>query len=469
MKLTVKNFGPIQKATVDIKPMTVFVGHSNTGKSYLAILIYITAKVLESPFSVLDITRINDDLSDKTVADEKELAKFVNTKFLDFVNTIHRRWENEALRCFGEEWKEMINKNGGSTSIIVSSNDKKITLDMLSPNKDKFSLKNPILQNVKKKISPLSKRDSVDYFDIARLVVSEGCSLFNSLLTASEKKKDSNYLRRRYISEGFNTHYLPAVRGGLMQSHRILVSALVDRAPTIGLTGAEIIPFTGVLADFLQKLLNVHAIQRRKPKAENISELSQTIEQDIMHGNIEVKMLATRYPDFRYKFKDRDVGQRNISLMNASSSVSELAPIALFIRYYLSPGDIFIVEEPEAHLHPEAQRVIAGILVELVNAGVYVIATTHSDIILEQISNFVHADKFPNSKVLNKRVKNLTLQKNKIGTYGFKRSKNGNGTIVNRISFNKETGILTKDHLDVSSDLYNETVDLFNQREINDA
>ena len=92
-----------------------------------------------------------------------------------------------------------------------------------------------------------------------------------------------------------------------------------------------------------------------------------------------------------------------------------------------------------------------------------------SDIILEQISNFVHADKFPNSKVLNKRVKNLTLQKNKIGTYGFKRSKNGNGTIVNRISFNKETGILTKDHLDVSSDLYNETVDLFNQREINDA
>ena len=47
MKLTVKNFGPIRKATVDVKPMTVFVGPSNTGKSYMAILIYTIAKVFE--------------------------------------------------------------------------------------------------------------------------------------------------------------------------------------------------------------------------------------------------------------------------------------------------------------------------------------------------------------------------------------------------------------------------------------
>ena len=47
MKLTVKNFGPIRKATVDVKPMTVFVGPSNTGKSYLAMLIYTIAKAFE--------------------------------------------------------------------------------------------------------------------------------------------------------------------------------------------------------------------------------------------------------------------------------------------------------------------------------------------------------------------------------------------------------------------------------------
>ena len=40
LQLTVSNFGPIVEAEIDLRPLTVFVGPSNTGKSYLAILIY---------------------------------------------------------------------------------------------------------------------------------------------------------------------------------------------------------------------------------------------------------------------------------------------------------------------------------------------------------------------------------------------------------------------------------------------
>ena len=39
-ELEVSNFGPIVEAKIDLRPLTVFVGPSNTGKSYLAILIY---------------------------------------------------------------------------------------------------------------------------------------------------------------------------------------------------------------------------------------------------------------------------------------------------------------------------------------------------------------------------------------------------------------------------------------------
>ena len=38
--LEVTNFGPIAEARIDLRPLTVFVGPSNTGKSYLAVLIY---------------------------------------------------------------------------------------------------------------------------------------------------------------------------------------------------------------------------------------------------------------------------------------------------------------------------------------------------------------------------------------------------------------------------------------------
>ena len=38
--VNVQNFGPIEKAEIDLRPLTVFVGESNTGKTYLAALIY---------------------------------------------------------------------------------------------------------------------------------------------------------------------------------------------------------------------------------------------------------------------------------------------------------------------------------------------------------------------------------------------------------------------------------------------
>ena len=47
LELSVTNFGPIVEANIDLRPMTVFVGPSNTGKSYLAILIYALHKFFE--------------------------------------------------------------------------------------------------------------------------------------------------------------------------------------------------------------------------------------------------------------------------------------------------------------------------------------------------------------------------------------------------------------------------------------
>ncbi|MCY3743959.1 MAG: AAA family ATPase [Candidatus Poribacteria bacterium] len=39
IRIAVENFGPIEKAEIDLRPLTVFVGESNTGKTYLSALI----------------------------------------------------------------------------------------------------------------------------------------------------------------------------------------------------------------------------------------------------------------------------------------------------------------------------------------------------------------------------------------------------------------------------------------------
>ena len=46
LTISAKDFGPIIEGTVDLKPLTVFVGPSNTGKSYMATLVHAMVNAL---------------------------------------------------------------------------------------------------------------------------------------------------------------------------------------------------------------------------------------------------------------------------------------------------------------------------------------------------------------------------------------------------------------------------------------
>ena len=47
LTISVKNLGPIAEGTVDLKPLTIFVGPSNTGKSYMAMAVYSVMKAFQ--------------------------------------------------------------------------------------------------------------------------------------------------------------------------------------------------------------------------------------------------------------------------------------------------------------------------------------------------------------------------------------------------------------------------------------
>ena len=47
LTISVKNFGPIAEGSVDLKPLTIFVGPSNTGKSYMATAVYAVMRAFE--------------------------------------------------------------------------------------------------------------------------------------------------------------------------------------------------------------------------------------------------------------------------------------------------------------------------------------------------------------------------------------------------------------------------------------
>lgn len=53
--LGVKDFGPIAEAQIELRPMTVFVGPSNTGKSYFATLVYALHRCLRDPRKFVEL------------------------------------------------------------------------------------------------------------------------------------------------------------------------------------------------------------------------------------------------------------------------------------------------------------------------------------------------------------------------------------------------------------------------------
>ena len=46
MKITVRNLGVIKEAEVDLKPLTIFIGPNNSGKTWLA---YTLANIFRTP------------------------------------------------------------------------------------------------------------------------------------------------------------------------------------------------------------------------------------------------------------------------------------------------------------------------------------------------------------------------------------------------------------------------------------
>lgn len=148
---------------------------------------------------------------------------------------------------------------------------------------------------------------------------------------------------------------------------------------------------SGVLADFLEQLIEMSSARVRS-RHKTARELAGYLENNVLMGDVRVDGSVTGYPTFTYRPKD---WKKDLPLMQASSMVSELAPVVLYLRQVVRRGDLLIIEEPESHLHPAMQATFARELARAVRAGVRIVMTTHSEWFLEQIGNLAHLSALP--------------------------------------------------------------------------
>ena len=504
-RLEVKDFGPIAKASVDVRPLTVFIGPSNTGKSYLAILMYALHRCFGRPpdplyrrgfprrmgrrtFQFREAMRpkasirksLTDWISKLAVqggslpALPTDVAAHIRSR-LEQARGLDRSLEQEIRRCFGVERLDdlirysssshadtrvdlWIPRNADAETVRYEIQLSKGSVDILGKIGDVESFSTGIERSDDLDIAltrPLLVRrlraqGGIDDGDLEFILASLAEQLFRSLL-------------RPFLQD---TYYLPADRTGVMHSHQVVVSALIRDATMGGLRPPADIPMlSGVLGDFLEHLIAMPSGERRRPdraKRSQRHDRAQRLERHVLQGTVRIAPTETNYPQFLYrpeKWKDY------LPLMRASSMVSELAPVVLFLRHLVEPGDMLIIEEPEAHLHPAMQAAFARDLAHLVRSGIRVVVTTHSEWLLDQFANLVRLSELPEAKRKGLPGADEALRPEQFGAWLFKPKQRPKGSVVEELNIDPDTGGLGSDYSEIAEHLYNDWAHIGNRIE----
>jgi predicted ATPase len=204
------------------------------------------------------------------------------------------------------------------------------------------------------------------------------------------------------------------------------------------------------VGDFLEAISRLFLPQQSRDLT-SMRPALELLEEQVFQGEIIVEPAMKAAPLILYR-----AGNLSLPLQHVSSMVGELAPLDLWIKYVLNPDDLLIIDEPEAHLHPEAQRLITRVLVRLVRAGVRVLCTTHSSLILHQASNHLLAtDADPKTRAKLGFTEDDLLKDAEVGVYLFKMQKDG--THIKPVPIEPGFGILEDEFVRVAEEIGEQT------------
>ena len=471
--LDVENFGPIAEAkNIEFRPMTVFVGPSNTGKSYLAMLLHAILKATAQEREELNFWRLGVPFGRLNEINAQVLGAEIANTVREKIGTIQETLNDDlielqvrSLTWRGQREFERLTahiidhvldliRRSVSEYFEVDDDAKLTNINMAASARSYVELKlvnekSLTVQNSSSETSDsrygISNIKLTDYSNPVSVVWAQG--YFDGDIE-TEMLKD--ILPRGYLYgimdealPKLTSHFLPASRTGIMVSHATLTDRIIASASRISIEGPKLTPFHRIHAEFLRAINAVrHSIPSDRKSEREAHTLAHELETKVLKGSINVADGSIGLPRFSYGRDDTE-----IPLFRSSSMVTELAPLVLFLRNYVSVGDLLIVEEPESHLHPLAQQRLAGLLTMMVRSGFRILLTTHSDYFVEQLGIFRNAsflDSETRAGILScfgaELDADLFLGQGEIAVYGFNELAGGAGTTVSEVPFDEISG-----------------------------
>lgn len=369
--LYVENTGKIKTAEVSVKPLTLFVGDNNSGKSYLMYLLYtlVNARFLHQALTAC-----------KGTSEYGRCAEWIESFLAESQQgPVTRTLDDDNLSIFEKLLNRTITNNlpllaalAFNTEIPIGAIQ--ITLPRAGQPAD----------------LTLSRLDHKGFSTLEY----SGWRGKSTILVPDSSPRGENmtsvFLFLEHTLEcilkngiaGFSPNdsvFLPASRTGFLLTAKSLMSDSLSRTYDIEsrMTGGRL---TRPCSDFLKMLVSLTADSDQK----TFNGIVRLIEQEMLHGKISLSA-GTPFSDANYQPDGMDNG---IPMFLSSGVVTELAPLLLTLKYH-EPFQVLFVEEPEMGMHPALQQLMARVLVQLRNHPLSVFITTHSDIILQHINNMI--------------------------------------------------------------------------------
>ena len=380
MYFELKNIGAINQAKVELGKLTVICGENNRGKTYIAYSLYGFLKSLFSQwydekfyFNLrFHKERLFTELKEKGVVnvDLREFEQYRN----EIATQLGRLYTPKLKEVFSVNADEFV---GAEFKIGI---EKRID----------YSISYFLGQARNKAVNKASKREN------------------SSVLTITKNIDDDNMINHfvqmilfdLLVFKNFPRPFiLTAERTGIQQFQKELDKNRSDLITTLAntrdlaLLDENVSRFALPLKDnidFARNSSNViksnSFLKEEKPELTAYIEEMLGVQYEIIEGQ-KVVIDKTTHQALPYYM--------------SSTSVRALSDLHLWLKHIAKKGDILFIDEPELNLHPGNQIKIARLLVKLINNGIKVFITTHSDYIIKELNNLLMlADDFPNKETL---------------------------------------------------------------------
>lgn len=431
---TVKNFGPIKNATLDLRNVNVFIGSQASGKSTLAKLY----TICKSPLSFLDNEYLNkriflsikdsnadiNSLQFQQALKDLNIHSFLqNNSFVEYESEIHYfKYANQKV-VFKRKFEEDITKIKNRET----EKDKEISDGILKKFREKLtSVEIGALLDIHRENKQLTEKS----FDLDDFITFRKNFDFSILKEDEINSFIKNIQTQEYLLLSNRATYIPA--------ERILISIL--RKATWGLQNYDI-PIPKHILDF--------ASEYEKAIAE-IKELDLSF----IKNDLQYKLVDG---EERIYFSPR----KSIQLSESATGLQSVIPLILTIlknkNLLVANNSSYVIEEPEINLYPKAQYELIKYLEKNRYEGnwntTYIHTyTTHSPYILAAFNNMLYAyTKSKSSKKINE-LSSILPKENWLNPDNFNAYSIENGTVTQIL--NRDLGLIDDNIIDdVSEDM----------------